>query len=121
MSLKIPIIPYKDICFLAITQLFFTNQAEIFYENSGNYYLSIGVNKFRASKPGQKVDPLGGPFGSQLLSRNHVSNFSDLGPPLPLRGERGLNRVILVFLVIGLVHLQFYFENEALDFNDLFQ
>ena len=35
-SLKIPIIPHKDIRFLAITQQFLTDG------NSGEYYLSIG-------------------------------------------------------------------------------
>ena len=59
--------------------------------NSRDYYLSIGANKsrFRAlfaifdilgPKKVHLVDLLG-----HLLSRNHVSNFSDLGPPPPLR------------------------------------
>ena len=40
---KIPIIPYQGIRFLAITQPFLTNRAEILYGNSRDYYLSIGV------------------------------------------------------------------------------
>ena len=84
--------------------IFLTNRTDIFYGNYylsiGDYYLSIGVNKSQfwalfaifdflgpkevrgpyesgASKPIQKVVPLGGILGHRL-SRNHVSNFSDL-------------------------------------------
>ena len=39
--------PYKGIRFLAITQPYFTIRAEIFYENSRDYYLLINVKKFR--------------------------------------------------------------------------
>ena len=69
MDLKTSIIPYMGIRFL-------TNQAEIFYGNSGDFYLSIGGEKscfdafleknhfFGAkgsgtSRPDQKFGPMG--------------------------------------------------------------
>ena len=85
---------YLGKLFLAITQLFWTNWAEFFFGNSGNYYLLVGGEKSKvwslflifdflghfwrengrghqarplwswASKPNQKVDPLGGNFWS---------------------------------------------------------
>ena len=77
---------------------FLTHRTKFFYGNSGDYYLLIGViicphplfaqtHTHRSMSPGPQnpteklthlVDLLG-----HLLSRNHVSNFSDLGPPPP--------------------------------------
>ena len=94
---------------LIIFSHFFTIWAEVFYESSGEYYLSISVNKSRFWALFVIFDILGpnkgrGPTGNPMslgpqnptktlthlvnllghpLSRNHLSNFSDLGPPSP--------------------------------------
>ena len=83
--------------------IFSANRAEILYGNSGDYHLSIGIEKSRFWALFVIFDFLGpdkwrgltglGPQNptkklthlvdllDHLLSRNHVSNFSDLGPP----------------------------------------
>ena len=65
---------------------FLSNQAEIFYGNSGDYYL-LGFLPFfwkklylagkgsGASGPDQKVDPQGGPFGSTVILKNSFQKF----------------------------------------------
>ena len=44
---KITIIPYKGIRFLGLAQQFFDQSGLFFYGNSGDCYLSIGVDKSR--------------------------------------------------------------------------
>ena len=79
--------------------VFLANRAKILYGNPGDYHLSIGIEKSRfwalfvifdflgphkgrcptgASKPTKKLTHLVEILG-HLLSRNHVSNFFDLG------------------------------------------
>ena len=88
------------------------NCAEIFYGNSGDYYLSIGVKKSRFWALFTIFDFLGPTIRSlgpqnptkklthsvellgYLLSRNHVSKFSDLGPPPPLK--LNLNEILYI-------------------------
>ena len=66
---KIPIIPYKDICFLAIKNFMGTQETIIYrlvLTNSGfGPYLPFSI--FWASKHNQKVDPHGTPFGSPVI------------------------------------------------------
>ena len=70
---------------------FLANRAKILYGNLGDYHLSIGIfwvlTKGVAPQgpqnPTKKLTHLVDILG-HLLSRNHVSNFFDLGtPPLP--------------------------------------
>ena len=81
---------------------FLANRAKILYVNSGDYHLSIGIEKYRfwalfvifdfwvltkgvapqvPQKPTKKLTHLV-EILVHLLSRNHVSNFFDLGTPL---------------------------------------
>ena len=76
--------------------VFLANRAKILYGNSGDYHLSIGIEKSRfwalfvifdflgpdkgrcptgASKPDQKVDPPGGNFGSPVISKSCFQFF----------------------------------------------
>ena len=67
---------------------FLANRAKILYGNSGDYRLSIGIEKSRfwalfvifdcptgASKPDQKVDSPGGNFGSPVISKSCFQLF----------------------------------------------
>ena len=76
--------------------VFLANRAKILYVNSGDYHLSIGIEKSRfwalfvifdflgpdkgrcptgASKPDQKFDPPGGNFGSPVISKSCFQLF----------------------------------------------
>ena len=98
---KISIIPLMGIHFLAITQPFLSNLAEIFYGYSRDYYLLMGCDKSwfwcifwkksnfgkkwawppqwcqgsGASRPDQNVDPLSGPFGSTVIWKTCFQKF----------------------------------------------
>ena len=88
--------------------VFLANRAKKFYGNSGDYHLSIGIEKSRfwalnvifdllgpdkgrcptgTSKPDQKVDPPGGHFGSPVILYLEIvfPTFFDLGTPLSQR------------------------------------
>ena len=70
--------------------VFLANRAKILYGNSGDYHLSIGIEKSRfwalfvifdflgPQNPTKKLTHLVEILGN-LFSRNHVSNFFDLG------------------------------------------
>ena len=84
---------YKSIRFLAITEPFLTNWAEIVYGSSRDYYLTnpgfgpylpfsilwtlqIGAApQSGASKTDQKVDTFGEPFGSPVISKSCFQLF----------------------------------------------
>ena len=82
---KIPIIPYKDIRFLAIKNFMGTQETIIYrlvLTNSGFGPIFAIFDFFGPQNTTKKLTHLVHLLG-HLLSRNHVSNFSDLGPPPP--------------------------------------
>ena len=124
LSNKMSIIPYMGIRFLAITQPFFVHSDWNFYDNSGDFYLSIGAWWWEimililfwkksyfwrengrgcqggtkgsgTSRPDQKVGLMDGPFGSTVISKHVFKSFGS--EPLLRKARVNFRSVIPIF------------------------